>query len=91
MKILRKVKVKIEEQERVLKNDKKRMLVSASAGSGKTYVVIKYLTKLICEDRVPVRDFVVLTFTKAAASEMKERLQKKFETNGKRSIYARTN
>ena len=82
MKILRKVKVKIEEQERVLKNDKKRMLVSASAGSGKTYVVIKYLTKLICEDRVPVRDFVVLTFTKAAASEMKERLQKSLKQMG---------
>ena len=72
----------IEEQERVLKNDKKNMLVSASAGSGKTYVVIKYITELICEKRVPVKDFVILTFTKAAASEMKERLQKSLREMG---------
>ena len=72
----------IEEQERVYENDKKRMLVSASAGSGKTYVVIKYITKLICEHHVPVKDFVILTFTKAAASEMKERLQKSLKELG---------
>lgn len=72
----------IEEQERVLKNDKKNMLVSASAGSGKTYVVIKYITELICKKRVPVKDFVILTFTKAAASEMKERLQKSLREMG---------
>jgi len=72
----------IEEQEKVLNNDKKRMLVSASAGSGKTFVVIKYLTKLICEKKVPVKDFVVLTFTKAAANEMKERLQKSLKELG---------
>lgn len=66
----------IEEQENVLKNDKKNMLVSASAGSGKTYIMIKYITKLICEDQIPVKDLLVLTFTKAAANEMKERLLK---------------
>lgn len=72
----------IEEQENVYANDKKRMLVSASAGSGKTYVVIKYITKLICEHHVPVKDFVILTFTKAAAAEMRERLQKSLKELG---------
>lgn len=74
--------MKIEEQERVLKNDKKNMLVSASAGSGKTYIMIKYITKLICENKIPVRDFLILTFTKAAATEMKERLQKSLKECG---------
>ena len=73
----------IEEQEKVLHNDKKNMLVSASAGSGKTYIMIKYITKLICEDRIPVSNFLVLTFTKAAATEMKERLQKRLQEMGK--------
>ena len=36
----------IEEQEQVLQNNQKNMLVSASAGSGKTYIMIKYITKL---------------------------------------------
>lgn len=58
------------------------MLVSASAGSGKTYIMIKYLSKLICEDKVPIKDFLVLTFTKAAANEMKERLEKKLKEYG---------
>ena len=68
--------MEIEEQNRVLENDKKNMLVSASAGSGKTYVMIKYITKLVCEKKIPINEFLILTFTKAAATEMKERLKK---------------
>ncbi len=64
----------IEEQIKVLENDKKNQLVSASAGSGKTFVMIKLITKLICECNVPVSKLLVLTFTKAAAEQMKERL-----------------
>lgn len=71
--------MKIEEQEKVLENNKKNMLVSASAGSGKTYIMIKYITQLICEKKIPVENLLVLTFTKAAATEMKERLQKRLK------------
>lgn len=76
MRLSKEEKMRIEEQERVLLNDKKNMLVSASAGSGKTYIMIKYITQLITEKHIPVKNFLVLTFTKAAATEMKERLQK---------------
>lgn len=62
------------EQEKILENQKKKLIVSASAGSGKTFVVIEYLIKLICEKKIPVSKFLVLTFTKAAANEMKTRL-----------------
>lgn len=66
------------EQEKVLKSDSKNLIVSASAGSGKTYVLINYITNLICrkENPVPVKRLLVLTFTKAAAGEMRERLNK---------------
>jgi len=74
--------MKIEEQEKVLRNKKKNMLVSASAGSGKTYIMIKYIAKLICEDKVPVKDLLVLTFTKAAANEMKDRLERALKESG---------
>lgn len=74
--------MKIEEQDKVLENNKKNMLVSASAGSGKTYIMIKYITQLICEKKIPVKDFLVLTFTKAAATEMKERLQTRLKEKG---------
>ncbi len=70
---------KILEQDEVLKNDKQRMLVSASAGSGKTHVMIKYIGNSIVKDKISVKDLLVLTFTKAAATEMKERLQRKLK------------
>ena len=65
-----------EEQEKILSNNKKNLIVSASAGSGKTFVVIEYLINLICEKKVPLSRLLVLTFTKAAANEMKTRLYK---------------
>ncbi len=75
-------KKEIPEQDLVLKNNKKRMLVSASAGSGKTFVMIEYICNLICEKFIPVKDLLVLTFTKSAAIEMKERLQKRLKSKG---------
>ena len=66
----------LQEQEDVLQNNKKNMLVSASAGSGKTHIMIKYICKLIVDRKVPVKNLLVLTFTKAAALQMKDRLLK---------------
>ena len=51
------------------------VLVSASAGAGKTTVLIDRLIKRIVEDKVPVSRILALTFTEAAAAEMKHRLQ----------------
>lgn len=65
-----------EEQRAILENKKKRLIVSASAGSGKTFVVIERLKYLICHEKIPVSRLLVLTFTKAAANEMKTRLFK---------------
>lgn len=67
-----------EEQQKVLDFDKQRLIISASAGSGKTFVLIKYISNLILTKKVPLRRFLVLTFTKAAANEMKQRLQTAF-------------
>ena len=52
----------------------KNILVSAAAGSGKTAVLIERIKQLILCDGVPVDRLLVVTFTKAAASEMKEKL-----------------
>lgn len=53
----------------------KNILVSASAGAGKTKLLIDRLIKRIMIDRVEVSNILALTFTEAAASEMKHRLQ----------------
>lgn len=62
------------EQKLVVKNKKKELVVSASAGSGKTFVVVEKLIDLICKEKVKVSRLLVLTFTKAAANELKTRL-----------------
>lgn len=64
------------EQQAILDNDKKNLIVSASAGSGKTFIVVEYIINLIVNHHIPVSRLLVLTFTKAAANEMKNRLFK---------------
>lgn len=51
------------------------ILVSASAGAGKTTLLIKRLMTRIINDRVSVNQICALTFSEAAAHEMKNRLK----------------
>ncbi|MBQ6400866.1 MAG: helicase-exonuclease AddAB subunit AddA [Firmicutes bacterium] len=51
------------------------ILVSAAAGSGKTTVLIERIKQLVLRDRVDIDRFLITTFTRAAASEMKEKLE----------------
>ncbi len=57
-------------------HDGGNVIVSASAGSGKTHVVIERIIRLITQKNVPVERILAVTFTNAAASEMKEKLKK---------------
>ena len=50
-------------------------IVSASAGSGKTFVVIQRIIRLITEENVNVNEILAVTFTNLAANEMKEKLK----------------
>lgn len=52
----------------------KNIIVSASAGAGKTTVLIARLMKRILQDKVHISTICALTFTDAAAQEMKSRL-----------------
>lgn len=51
------------------------ILVSAPAGSGKTKILINRIMSLIEDDHYNINELLVLTFTKAAALEMKQRLE----------------
>ncbi len=63
-------------QEKAIKHGKGPMLVLAGPGSGKTLVITRRTRNLIEEYGVDPRNILVITFTKAAADEMKERFQK---------------
>ena len=62
------------EQQAVI-SAKGRIIVSASAGSGKTAVMIKKMIDLIV-DGTDISSVLAVTFTKKAAAQMKEKLKK---------------
>ena len=65
------------EQQKVLDSASKKMIVSASAGTGKTSTIVDFIFKLISQKNVSPQSLLVLTFTENAAREMKERIVKK--------------
>ena len=67
----------IKEQEEIVSMRDNNIIVSASAGSGKTTVMIRRIVDLVINDSVSVEELLVLTYTRAAAGEMKQRLIKK--------------
>ena len=52
----------------------KNILVSASAGAGKTRVLVERLVKRCVKDRIGMDEILAVTFTEAAAAEMKNRI-----------------
>ncbi|MDN6080779.1 MAG: UvrD-helicase domain-containing protein, partial [Leuconostoc sp.] len=61
-------------QQRAIEEKGHNILVAASAGSGKTTVLIERLIQKILSG-VSVEKFLIVTFTNAAAKEMRERLE----------------
>ena len=64
------------EQEEAIVSDGKNIIVSAGAGSGKTAVLSERVLHKI-ENGIHVNELLILTFTRAAADEMKDRIRKK--------------
>ena len=54
----------------------KSLVISASAGSGKTTVLVKRVLKLVCEENISLENLVIVTFTNAAAAGIKDKLRK---------------
>ena len=65
-----------EDQQKVISSSAKKLICSAAAGSGKTAVMIERIVRLIREGADPF-SFLVITFTNAAAAEMKEKIRKR--------------
>lgn len=57
----------------------KNLLVSASAGSGKTAVMTQRIIDLVTKEKVPISSFLIVTFTSASAQDMKAKIIKKFQ------------
>lgn len=62
------------EQQEAIEIRDKNILVSAAAGSGKTAVLVERIKQLVLRDRVPLDRMLIVTFSNAAASEMREKI-----------------
>lgn len=62
------------EQKRAIEEKGNNILVAAAAGSGKTTVLVERVIQKIIKDRIDIDRLLIVTFTNAAASEMRERI-----------------
>ncbi len=63
-----------EDQLKVINKRDSNILVSASAGSGKTAVLVERIIKKVLDEYLDVDKILVVTFTNAAAQELKEKI-----------------
>ena len=72
-----------QEQQRVIEARGSNLLVSAAAGSGKTAVLVERILSMLTDRQHPmdIDRLLIVTFTNAAAGEMKERIRFAIEQN----------
>ncbi len=62
------------QQREVVQNRGGSLLVSAAAGSGKTKVLVERLFLYVTEEHYNIDDFLIITYTKAAAAELRGKI-----------------
>lgn len=65
-------------QEEIIHTVNGQLLVVACPGSGKTTTLLRRIHYMINEAKIPAQQILMVTFSSAAAKEMKTRYQKKF-------------
>ena len=84
-----------DKQKKVIDSRDKNLLVSAAAGSGKTAVLVARIIKMITdtENPVDIDKLVIITFTRAAAAQMRRKiadeLEKLIEKEPENELYRR--
>ncbi|MBQ2762086.1 MAG: UvrD-helicase domain-containing protein [Candidatus Methanomethylophilaceae archaeon] len=58
------------------------LMVDAGPGTGKTHTIVERYANLV-KDKVPVRDILMVTFTRNAAEEMKDRISRRMRDYAK--------
>lgn len=66
-----------DDQKKAIETRGKNIIVSAAAGSGKTRVLVDRVISLIIEEKIPIKNMIIVTFTNKASVEMKDRIREK--------------
>lgn len=67
------------EQQEIINNRRGTLLVSAAAGSGKTAVLVQRILEWVVTEERNIDEFLVVTFTRAAASQMRTKIRNALE------------
>ncbi|TCO68251.1 helicase-exonuclease AddAB subunit AddA [Marinisporobacter balticus] len=62
------------DQQNAIDARESNLLIAAAAGSGKTAVLVERIIQLIIKDKIDIDRLLIVTFTNAAAGEMRERI-----------------
>ena len=76
------------DQQAVIDHQDGNLLVSAAAGSGKTAVLVERIVRMITDQErpVPIERMLVVTFTNAAARQMKEKIENRIRSSLEENI-----
>lgn len=66
-----------DDQKKAIESRGKNIIVSAAAGSGKTRVLVDRVISLMLEEKIPIKNMIIVTFTNKASVEMKDRIREK--------------
>ncbi|MFR4762992.1 MAG: UvrD-helicase domain-containing protein [Anaerococcus obesiensis] len=66
-----------DDQKKAIETRGKNIIVSAAAGSGKTRVLVDRLVSIMLEEKIPIKNMIIVTFTNKASVEMKDRIRQK--------------
>lgn len=66
-----------DDQKKAIETRGKNIIVSAAAGSGKTRVLVDRVISLMIEEKIPIKNMIIVTFTNKASVEMKDRIREK--------------
>lgn len=66
-----------DDQKKAIEIRDKNIIVSAAAGSGKTRVLVDRVVSLMIEEKIPIKNMIIVTFTNKASVEMKDRIREK--------------
>lgn len=64
------------DQQNAINHRGSSLLVSAAAGSGKTAVLVERLLSFITNEKRDITDFLIITYTKAAAGELRKKISR---------------
>ena len=77
------------QQREVVQNRGGSLLVSAAAGSGKTKVLVERLFLYVTEEHYNIDDFLMITYTKAAAAELRGKIASELSKRLQEDTYAK--